>query len=40
MRFTDIFVNRPVLATVISLLILLLGVRSAMDMEIRQYPRA
>lgn len=38
MRFTDIFVKRPVLATVVSLLILLLGVRSAMDMEIRQYP--
>ena len=38
MRFTDIFVHRPVLATVVSLLILLLGVRSAMEMEIRQYP--
>lgn len=38
MRFTDIFVERPVLATVVSLLILILGVRSAMDMEIRQYP--
>lgn len=38
MRFTDIFVHRPVLATVVSLLIMLLGVRSAMEMEIRQYP--
>lgn len=38
MRFTDIFVHRPVLATVISLLILLLGVRAALEMEIRQYP--
>ncbi|HTN32723.1 MAG TPA: efflux RND transporter permease subunit [Marinobacter sp.] len=38
MRFTDIFIHRPVLATVISLLILLLGVRAAMEMEIRQYP--
>ncbi|WP_203142691.1 efflux RND transporter permease subunit [Marinobacter mangrovi] len=38
MRFTDIFVNRPVLATVVSLLILLLGVRSAMEMEVREYP--
>lgn len=38
MRFTDIFVHRPVLATVISLLILLVGVRAAMEMEIRQYP--
>ena len=38
MRFTDIFVQRPVLATVVSLLILLLGVRAAMEMEIREYP--
>ncbi|MDN6319704.1 MAG: efflux RND transporter permease subunit [Marinobacter sp.] len=38
MRFTDIFVHRPVLSTVVSLLILLLGVRAAMEMEIRQYP--
>ncbi len=38
MRFTDIFVRRPVLSTVISLLILLIGVRSAMEMEVRQYP--
>jgi len=39
MRFTDIFVQRPVLATVVSLLILLLGTRAALDMEIRQYPK-
>lgn len=38
MRFTDIFVNRPVLATVVSLLILLVGARAASEMEIRQYP--
>lgn len=38
MAFTDIFIRRPVLATVVSLLILLLGVRAAMEMEIRQYP--
>ncbi|WP_111494331.1 efflux RND transporter permease subunit [Marinobacter bohaiensis] len=38
MRFTDIFVHRPVLSTVVSLLILLLGVRSAMEMEVREYP--
>jgi len=39
MKFTDIFVHRPVLATVVSLLILLLGARAAMEMEIRQYPQ-
>ena len=38
MRFTDIFIHRPVLSTVVSLLILLLGARAAMEMEIRQYP--
>ncbi|GHA86698.1 efflux RND transporter permease subunit [Modicisalibacter luteus] len=38
MKFTDIFVRRPVLATVVSLLILLMGLRSTMDMELRQYP--
>ncbi|MBK1700977.1 efflux RND transporter permease subunit [Thiococcus pfennigii] len=38
MKFTDIFVHRPVLASVVSLLILILGVRSLAEMEIRQYP--
>ncbi len=38
MRFTDVFIRRPVLATVVSLLILLLGVRSLGLLEIRQYP--
>lgn len=38
MRFTDVFVHRPVLATVVSLLIFLIGARAAMEMEIRQYP--
>jgi multidrug efflux pump len=39
MRFTDIFVRRPVLATVVSLLILLIGLRAYFDLPIRQYPR-
>jgi multidrug efflux pump len=39
MRFTDLFVKRPVLSTVVSLLILLLGLRAAMDLEVRQYPK-
>lgn len=38
MRFTDIFVQRPVLSSVVSLLILLLGVRAALELEVRQYP--
>src|SRR5579872_4071071 len=38
MNFTDIFVKRPVLATVVSLLILVLGLRSLGLLPIRQYP--
>ena len=40
MKITDIFVNRPVLATVIALLILLVGFRSMTLLELREYPRA
>jgi multidrug efflux pump len=39
MNFTDIFVNRPVLATVVSLMILVLGLRSENALPILQYPR-
>ncbi|MDQ8039303.1 MAG: efflux RND transporter permease subunit [Rickettsiella sp.] len=38
MRFTDIFIQRPVLATVISLLILVLGIRALSLLQVRQYP--
>jgi multidrug efflux pump len=38
MNFTDIFVKRPVLASVISLMILLVGVRAIASLEVRQYP--
>ncbi|MGM0563096.1 MAG: efflux RND transporter permease subunit [Pseudomonadota bacterium] len=38
MKFTDIFINKPVLATVVSLFIILLGLRAAMDLNVRQYP--
>src|SRR5262245_47396218 len=39
MAFTDIFIRRPVLATVVSLLILVIGVRAMLALRIRQYPR-
>ena len=39
MQFTDIFIDRPVLACVISLMILVLGVRSIEYLELRQYPK-
>lgn len=38
MKFTDIFINRPVLASVVSLLILVLGLRAIGALEVRQYP--
>ncbi|HXH55452.1 MAG TPA: efflux RND transporter permease subunit [Gammaproteobacteria bacterium] len=38
MQITDIFIRRPVLATVISLLILVLGIRSLSELPVRQYP--
>jgi multidrug efflux pump len=38
MKFTDIFVDRPVLASVVSLLILVLGARAIFALEVRQYP--
>src|SRR5579863_8020238 len=38
MNFTDIFIRRPVLAVVISLLILVLGLRSVGSLPVNQYP--
>lgn len=39
MKFTDLFINRPVLAIVLSLLILVLGIRSISLMPVREYPK-
>ena len=36
--FTDLFIRRPVLASVVSLLILLVGLQAAFKLQIRQYP--
>jgi multidrug efflux pump len=38
MNFTDLFIRRPVLASVVSLLILFVGLRSASLLNVRQYP--
>ncbi|PPD35736.1 MAG: multidrug efflux protein [Methylomonas sp.] len=38
MKFTDLFIRRPVLASVISLLILVLGLRAIAALDLRQYP--
>ncbi|MFN3713629.1 MAG: efflux RND transporter permease subunit [Alcanivoracaceae bacterium] len=39
MNFTEIFIRKPVLATVVSLVILLLGLRAAFELNVRQYPQ-
>src|SRR5580692_2708773 len=39
MKFTDIFVRRPVLASVVSLLILVLGLRALGTLQVLQYPQ-
>jgi len=38
MAFTDIFIRRPVLSSVVSLLILLIGLSAAFNLPVRQYP--
>ena len=40
MRFTDVFVRRPVLAVVVSLVILIAGLWSIRSLSVRQYPRS
>jgi len=39
MRATDIFIRRPVLALVVSIFILLVGVRSELGLPVRQFPK-
>lgn len=39
MNFTDIFVRRPVLSIVVSLLILIAGIQAVSSLSVRQYPR-
>ncbi len=38
MSFTELFIRRPVLATVVSLMILLLGAQGLMKLSVREYP--
>ncbi|HDY2647453.1 TPA: efflux RND transporter permease subunit [Legionella pneumophila] len=39
MKFTDLFIKRPVLSIVVSMLIFLFGINSIYKMQIRQYPK-
>src|SRR5512146_556647 len=40
MKFTDLFVKRPVLAIVVNLVILIAGIQSVRSLSVRQYPRS
>ena len=39
MNFTDIFIRRPVLSAVVSLLILVLGLRAVSSLPVNQFPK-
>jgi multidrug efflux pump len=39
MKFTDLFIKRPVVAIVINLLILLAGYQAMRSLNVRQYPK-
>ena len=40
MKFTDIFIKRPVLSLVVSLLIIIAGLQAMGSLNVRQYPRS
>jgi multidrug efflux pump len=40
MKFTDLFIKRPVLSCVVSLLILIAGLQAIRSLSVRQYPRS
>src|SRR5688572_27846055 len=40
MKFTDLFIRRPVLAIVVSLVIVIAGLQSIRALSVRQYPRS
>ncbi|HEY1660460.1 MAG TPA: efflux RND transporter permease subunit [Candidatus Sulfotelmatobacter sp.] len=40
MKFTDVFVKRPVLAMVVSLVIVIAGLQAVRSLSVRQYPRS
>jgi multidrug efflux pump len=40
MKFTDLFVKRPVLAIVVNLIILIAGLQAIRSLSVRQYPRS
>ncbi|MEO8878031.1 MAG: efflux RND transporter permease subunit, partial [Polyangiaceae bacterium] len=39
MKFTDIFIKRPVLAIVVNLIIIIAGLQAVRTLNVRQYPK-
>src|SRR3982075_2174297 len=39
MKFTDVFVRRPVLAIVVNLVIVIAGLQAVRSLNVRQYPK-
>src|SRR5207253_5140291 len=39
MRFTDLFLRRPVLAIVVNVLVIVAGIQAVRTLNVRQYPR-
>ena len=39
-NFTDLFIRRPVLAVVVSLVIIIAGLQAVKSLNVRQYPRS
>src|SRR5512140_3425877 len=40
MKFTDLFIRRPVIAIVVNLIIVIAGVQAIRTLNVRQYPRS
>src|SRR5215813_13534451 len=40
MKFTDLFIRRPVIAIVVNLIILIAGLQAVRSLNVRQYPRS
>jgi multidrug efflux pump len=40
MKFTDLFIHRPVVALVVSLVISIAGLQAMRSINVRQYPRS
>jgi len=38
MRFVDLFIRRPILAVVVSLIIVIAGLQAVRSLNVRQYP--